>query len=318
MFVDTFELSCFVPSRQDGRALETRVEMSQAMASESPAATGFSPHHAIVFLHPYPPLGGQFRNNVVHELNGHYAKRIALAVSFNLRGAGRSEGGTSWTGLAEQEDLRTVLDALAQRRLPMHAHKFLKTSRRSTLLHMQARGFLDADTPIEDMDHVPLPPISHVLLCGYSYGSVVASAISPDEYPQLSIDYAYVSFPYSVLWALTLHRKSWYLQHIEATITAAAIAFASNGADANAPRTIFVSGTSDTFTSISSYERWWTGLRARATLAVTQALAGADNAEARAGAAVERALATVSVQNADHGWCRRETDVSDALDRWWP
>ncbi|ORX71465.1 hypothetical protein DL89DRAFT_213925, partial [Linderina pennispora] len=62
--------------------------------------------------HPYPPLGGQFRNNIVHELNAQYAQRVRLAVSFNLRGAGRSEGSTSWTGIAEQEDLRTMLDAL--------------------------------------------------------------------------------------------------------------------------------------------------------------------------------------------------------------
>ncbi|KAI9505659.1 hypothetical protein BX070DRAFT_182157, partial [Coemansia spiralis] len=62
--------------------------------------------------HPYPPLGGQFRNNVIHELRARLDGRVAVSVAFNLRGAGRSEGKTSWTGCAEHEDLCSVLDML--------------------------------------------------------------------------------------------------------------------------------------------------------------------------------------------------------------
>ncbi|KAJ2814437.1 hypothetical protein FBU31_007291, partial [Coemansia sp. 'formosensis'] len=60
MVLDVFELSCFVASRLDGRALEARI----AIATQ--AASG---QRALIYIHPYPPLGGQFRNNVVHELS---------------------------------------------------------------------------------------------------------------------------------------------------------------------------------------------------------------------------------------------------------
>ncbi|KAJ2001759.1 hypothetical protein GGI04_003616 [Coemansia thaxteri] len=301
MAVDVFELACFVPSRVDGRALEARV----AIAAQAAAS-----RRGIVYVHPYPPLGGQFRNNVTHELGGRFDGRVAVSVAFNLRGAGASEGRTSWTGAAEQEDLRSILDMLQRRRLILHPQRHPGSDRRSILIQMQARGFLQDDIDVDGLDGVPLPPVTATLLCGYSYGAVIAAGIAAGEYPGLGVDYAHISFPYSVVWALALQKRAWYLQRVATTIASAAQAFAARAvADGHAgehiPRTLFVAGTADTFTAMAAYDRWWGQLHAKAL--------GAAASETAAGLA----LATVRVHNADHAWTRRESEVSDAIEGWW-
>ncbi|KAJ2801152.1 hypothetical protein H4R21_002892 [Coemansia helicoidea] len=321
MLVDTLELCCFVSSRLDGRALETVVTL--ATAGEGPGAQ--LGKRAVVYVHPYPPLGGQLRNNVVNELGASLHQRVAVSVAFSLRGAGRSEGRTSWTGSAELEDLRSILDALGSGRLPLHPQRHTPAERRSLLVQVRARGFLpagadDGSGSNDGPAWLPLPPIAHTLLCGYSYGSMLAAAIAPDEYPRLGIDYALVSFPYSVLWLLALQRRGWYLQRLTATVCAAAAAAAAAAArqekdrrrDTHIPQVLLVAGSADNFTSMATYSRWWAQLRT----AALQAVHPQSPAEV-ASRAVEHALTVAEVPNADHGWLRREQEVSDAVAGWW-
>ncbi|KAJ2801882.1 hypothetical protein H4R20_003505 [Coemansia guatemalensis] len=323
MVVETFELSCFVPSRLDGRALEAVVTLAADRSDHDEAAAGAArTAKAVVYLHPYPPLGGQLHNNVVHELGCVMERRVAVSVAFNLRGAGRSEGRTSWTGASEQEDLRSILDMLSARRLILHSRYHSQAECSALRTQMRARGLLPPDDSAQ-LDTVPLPPVTNTLLCGYSYGSVIAAAIAPDEYPLLAIDYAYVSFPYSVLWALVLQRRGWYLQRLMDTICNAAAIYASQHADGltaprsslHIPQTLFVAGSADGFSSTSTYERWWEHLRAHA-LQLVQARQPSVDPDV-ASAAVGHAMATVLVPNANHGWLRRERDVSDAVASWW-
>ncbi|KAJ2367511.1 hypothetical protein H4S01_002119 [Coemansia sp. RSA 2610] len=305
MLVETFELSCFIPSRLDGRALEAAVVLA---GSGAPAGA------AVVYVHPYPPLGGQLRNNVAQELSARLDRRVALSVAFNLRGAGRSEGRTSWTGTAEQDDLRSVLDMLAAGRLLLHPRTHSAADRRSLLARMRARGFLSHD--VDELGAIPLPAVSRTLLCGFSYGAMLAASVAPAEYPQLGLDYALISFPYSVLWALALQRRGWYLQRLASTVCeAAAAGVGEQPASAHAPRLLFVAGTADNFTSIATYDRWWDQLRtkARQTLETAQPPVDPDTAQD----AVSHALHTARIANADHGWLRRESDMADAVISWW-
>ncbi|KAJ2779218.1 hypothetical protein H4R18_004130 [Coemansia javaensis] len=300
---ESFEVRCFVPSRLDGRALEAVVTLA--------AGGAVDPARAAVFVHPYAPLGGQLRNNVIDELRARLAAHAAVAVAVNLRGAGRSEGRTSWTGAAELEDLRSVLAMLAARRLPLHPRRHDAAERRSLRAQLRARGFIADDAAAADADAdadaLPLPPVARVLLCGYSYGAAVAAAVAPAEYPRLRLDYAHISLPYSVLWALFLHRRAWVLQRLEATVCASAAA-------ATAAQTLFVAGSADAFTSLPAYDRWWAQLRAAAEHA---ALARTPDDPDAARAAAARALAVVRIPNADHAWLRREREVADAVADWW-
>ncbi|KAJ1931478.1 hypothetical protein GGF37_007383, partial [Kickxella alabastrina] len=97
MFTDTYELACFVPSRLDGRALETLITLTSsrpygsyrstsgpnstsslgASSSSSNSNSTSTPdsERAIIFLHPYAPLGGQFRNNIIYEVNTRLGRR---------------------------------------------------------------------------------------------------------------------------------------------------------------------------------------------------------------------------------------------------
>ncbi|KAJ2704332.1 hypothetical protein FB645_003337 [Coemansia sp. IMI 203386] len=313
MLIDTYELAVFVPSRLDGRALEAVVTLTvarpHAPTAAAPADAPVDAQRAIVFLHPYAPLGGRFRNKVIADIDSQLGRRVALTVAFNLRGAGRSEGRTSWTGMPEQEDLRSVLDMLRDRKLPLHAGRHPPAARRSLLLQMQARGFLDADADVDKLDAVPLPPVTSTLLCGYSYGAMIAAAVAPTEYPLLVIDYALISYPYGVVWALALHKRSWYLQRVADCVAAAA---ASAATAQPAPRTLFVAGTCDSYTSIANYDRWWDNLQARAVQAAADARPEGDALSAAA-----HAVAVVRVPNADHGWIRREADIVDAIEAWW-
>ncbi|KAJ2548500.1 hypothetical protein EV175_004806 [Coemansia sp. RSA 1933] len=311
---DSLDIPCFVASRLDGRALEALVTVSAEPAAD---ARG----RAVVYVHPYAPLGGQFRNNVVHELRSRLDRRVAVSIALNMRGAGGSEGKTSWTGAAEHEDLCTVLDMLRDGRLLLHARRHSAADRRLLLVRMQARGHLAPDADVDSVEGVPLPAVSHTLLCGYSYGSVIAASVRASDYGSLGVDYACISFPYSVLWALVLHKRAWHLGRIGATVADAAVAFARrqalapDAAAAHVARTLFVSGTCDTFTSLAAYNRWWEQLRARAVLAL-QALQPPVAPDAAIHAA-EKALTLVRVQNADHAWLRREGDISDAIEAWW-
>ncbi|KAJ2724223.1 hypothetical protein GGI07_002093 [Coemansia sp. Benny D115] len=326
MLIDTYELPCFVPSRLDGRALESLVAITRSRSTVE------RPGRAVVLLHPYAPLGGQFRNNVVSEVRRRMTPHVSVCIALNLRGAGCSEGRTSWTGQAEQEDLRSVLDMLVAGSLTLHAEIHPLEERRGLAARLHSRGF--AAMPGDgDPIAVPLPPVERVMLCGYSYGAMIVGSVAPAEYPQLGLDYAYISYPYGVVWALALNRRSWYLQRIADIVTEAAASAAASaaetaetaetaasgstpsanphGGNAKVSRTFFIAGSADFYTSMSSYERWWAQLEACArhpTAAETDS--GSDDVAARV-------LALVRAPKADHSWLRREDEVADAIQAWW-
>ncbi len=62
--------------------------------------------------HPHPLYGGDMSNNVVSAICRALAKKSLLALRFNFRGVGRSQGGYSG-GRGEQEDVRAALDFIA-------------------------------------------------------------------------------------------------------------------------------------------------------------------------------------------------------------
>jgi alpha/beta superfamily hydrolase len=72
------------------------------------------PRAVAVVAHPHPQHGGTMDNNVVHRTaRGLHDAGLAV-VRFNFRGTGASEGQHDGNG-AEDEDLRAVVDDLAQR-----------------------------------------------------------------------------------------------------------------------------------------------------------------------------------------------------------
>jgi len=66
---------------------------------------------AVITCHPYAPLGGSMDDHVVLSLQAALHKKFRdwHLVTFNFRGAGKSQGRTSWSGIPEQGDLEAVI-----------------------------------------------------------------------------------------------------------------------------------------------------------------------------------------------------------------
>ncbi|KAI1355523.1 Alpha/Beta hydrolase protein [Xylaria sp. FL0043] len=99
-------LSFTLPSIYDGTQLECRVYHPQSCGVPWSG-------HAAVIAHPYAPLGGCFDDPIVDVAAGTILQLGFLAATFNFRGAGSSEGRTSWTSKTEQADYISVVGFLA-------------------------------------------------------------------------------------------------------------------------------------------------------------------------------------------------------------
>lgn len=81
-------------------AIETLVELPADAAPDTPAA---------VIAHPHPAHGGAMTNKVVHTLARAFNLSGHVAVRFNFRGVGDSDG--AWDeGRGELQDLLSVVD----------------------------------------------------------------------------------------------------------------------------------------------------------------------------------------------------------------
>ncbi|HKI84928.1 MAG TPA: alpha/beta fold hydrolase [Candidatus Krumholzibacteria bacterium] len=81
----------------------------------SPVPDGITPKRAVLLCHPHPLYGGTMHNKVLYRI----ARRLpveadALALRFNFRGVGGSEGSYD-EGKGEIQDVRAGLDWLAER-----------------------------------------------------------------------------------------------------------------------------------------------------------------------------------------------------------
>lgn len=75
---------------------------------------GKGPSPAVVVCHPHPLYGGDMRNSVVVAICRALAQRRMLALRFNFRGVGRSQGSYGG-GIGEQEDAKAALSFIAAR-----------------------------------------------------------------------------------------------------------------------------------------------------------------------------------------------------------
>ncbi|KAK9710210.1 hypothetical protein K7432_008601 [Basidiobolus ranarum] len=215
--------------REKGKAvlLETRISYSQSEVARKEEVVG------IVLSHPYGPLGGNFDNNVIRKLQTYFTQQGFVVVSFNSRGSGNSSGKTSWTGIPETEDYKTIVSYLAK-------EQELETYTGNTF---------------------DFPKPSKIVICGYSYGSVVASSFRPIDIPSVKLYYAFVSYPLSVVWLLTLWKCNWFFKRINEIMGISEMDQTSEQSSLNEstnPRpTLFIYGDRDQFTSLSSYQKWF-------------------------------------------------------------
>ena len=67
---------------------------------------------AVVVCHPHPVYGGSMNNNVTMAISSALVERSIIALMFNFRGVGGSQGSFDG-GVAEQEDVKAALSWIA-------------------------------------------------------------------------------------------------------------------------------------------------------------------------------------------------------------
>ncbi|KAI0536080.1 Alpha/Beta hydrolase protein [Xylaria digitata] len=140
-------LSFTLPSISDNTKLDCRVFHPPSLCRPSHPSVPWSGNAAVV-AHPYAPFGGCFDDPIVGVVAGTLLQLGFLVATFNFRGAGSSEGRTSWTSKPEQADYISVVGFLAY-----YVH------------HLDRR-----------VDRYELPAM---LMAGYSYGALVAARLPP-------------------------------------------------------------------------------------------------------------------------------------------
>lgn len=127
-----------------------------ALSLEGVAAIPAGAAHAIVVCHPHPEYGGTMDDGIVTTVSGRLAAAGIATLRFNFRGVGRS-GGRHGGGVAEVDDVRAALDALAERapaaRLALAGYSFgAAVAVRAALADARARRIAAIALPTAMLD----------------------------------------------------------------------------------------------------------------------------------------------------------------------
>ncbi|KAJ5543303.1 hypothetical protein N7535_005731 [Penicillium sp. DV-2018c] len=161
MDLPSASLFFYIPSIYDGSRLECRIYLPREFTNTESAVSW--PNRGAIIAHPYAPLGGCFDDPVVGFIGGELLDAGCIVGTFNFRGAGDSEGRTSWTAKPELGDYVSFYGFMLQ-----YLH-FLK-------LTLAPRDQGASDACISTDKEGNLPDI-HLILGGYSYGSLMASHV---------------------------------------------------------------------------------------------------------------------------------------------
>ncbi|KAM0477748.1 hypothetical protein ACHAPX_005511 [Trichoderma viride] len=142
-----------IPSIHDGTALDCRVYHPDSFYTEGAAPWK---RHAVVFAHPYAPMGGSFDDPLMNIAAEQLRRKGYLLGTFNFRGAGRSAGRTSWTAKPECGDYTSFVGFMAH-----YLHR------------LDPFGHRVAEPPSEKA----VPPV--LMMAGYSYGAMITTQLPP-------------------------------------------------------------------------------------------------------------------------------------------
>ncbi len=192
--------------------------------------------------------------------------RSFYVITYNGRGVCKSSGRASFTGLQEVKDLEEVVQ-WALSKLPNIRHVLLLVSILS----------------------VVCLPMSHRLIQGYSYGSLITS-LHPVLPSPIKTSHILLSYPLDKRGLLTLFHSRTYENGLDALLR-------------NSNSNVLIAfGDRDQFTGISSYEQW------------SKKLSDASAEEQKDG---NKRLEVVYVQGASHFWERPQARIlHDRIERW--
>ncbi|PLB38685.1 uncharacterized protein BDW47DRAFT_22126 [Aspergillus candidus] len=142
-----------IPSVYDGIHLDCRVYLPRELTQPDDNSIPTWRVRGAIVAHPYAPLGGCCDDPVVSFVGGELLEQGYVVGTFNFRGAGSSEGRTSWTAKPELGDYVSFYGFML-----LYLH-ILRTER-------VPPGANPSGDTIPDV---------RIILGGYSYGSLIAS-----------------------------------------------------------------------------------------------------------------------------------------------
>ncbi|CAI7663522.1 unnamed protein product [Penicillium glandicola] len=154
--------SFILPSVYDGNKLECRVYLPPVLQNIESARTW--PNRGAIVAHPYATLGGCYDDPVVSFIGSELLQTGCIVGTFNFRGAGDSEGRTSWTAKPELGDYVSFYGFMLQ-----YLH-FLQ-------LGFAPRDQVDSPKPHKATSEEENSTDIRLILGGYSYGSLIASHV---------------------------------------------------------------------------------------------------------------------------------------------
>ncbi|KAI9834389.1 MAG: hypothetical protein M1819_003000 [Sarea resinae] len=168
-----------VPSLHDGSLLECRIYHPVELEARELESEQIWSKRGALFAHPYAPLGGCYDDPVVDAVAGEILRQGYVVGTFNFRGAGHSEGKTSWTAKAELADYTSVVGFF------LHYLHNLDPSLSASITSPSSEPSSPSIRPSSPgLSHIPIPPANGctvLILGGYSYGSLIASTLPPTE-----------------------------------------------------------------------------------------------------------------------------------------
>ncbi|GKZ28407.1 hypothetical protein AbraIFM66950_005581 [Aspergillus brasiliensis] len=141
-----------IPSIHDRLRLDCRIYLPPDLPKRLLHRSSSSILRGAIIAHPYAPLGGCFDDPVVGVVGGEVLRSGCVVGTFNFRGAGGSEGRTSWTARPELADYVSFYGFM--------------------LLYLH---FLRERTEAQQERKKEVGGKIGVILGGYSYGSMIAS-----------------------------------------------------------------------------------------------------------------------------------------------
>lgn len=201
------------------------------------------------------------------------------------------------------------------------------------------RYYVDRAFPTSSGTSTGSPPAGSprtldLLLCGYSAGSLSASRCFHDSPPppsascfsgvRVRIRHVLVSYPLSVLWALTSLRAGPFTSALGRLVARTARPDSHDDNDggiaggAKQDAVLSVRGTADQFTGDAKYRAWEARLRGMSGSAVPSSINADGGPGPQSQSQGGTTFASVAVQGADHFWsdAGHRMQLLDAVDEW--
>ncbi|RKF60097.1 putative alpha beta-hydrolase [Erysiphe neolycopersici] len=174
-------LRFLIPSLEDALNIQCRVYHPEIDHHESISQSSCLSQKAVIVAHPYTALGGSMDDKIVSQIASICLKEGYIVGTFNFRGAGESEGSTSWQSKSEQNDYMSFIGFIVcylyyLRVLQLPPHIQLDSDAEDDF-QIDSQDSQETDSLGENRYDAIMSSPTRLLLAGYSYGALITMSL---------------------------------------------------------------------------------------------------------------------------------------------